>query len=87
MIGSVVGSLASSMELARSFLIEENNSVAVETNDDVTDDSQGVEVFAQVIDAVMSRFRVIFTDTVIRLENPVDSNAELMSAIELQIDR
>ncbi len=79
-----MGSLASSMELAKSFLNESQG--AEETEHEA--EEGGVEAFAQIIDAVMSRMRLVFVDTVIRLENPprIGDNA-LSSAIELQIDR
>lgn len=83
MIESVMGSLASSMELAKSFL---NESQGTEETEEEAEEG-GVEAFAQIIDAVMSRMRIVFVDTVIRLENPPQSDSALSSAIELQIDR
>uniref|UniRef100_A0A915BPE2 Autophagy-related protein 2 n=2 Tax=Parascaris univalens TaxID=6257 RepID=A0A915BPE2_PARUN len=77
MISSVVGSLASSMELAQSFMKEEQQS-------DIQD--RGVEQFAEVIDAIVSRFRLVFIDTIIRLENEPVAVSGLCTAIELQID-
>ncbi|VDM25339.1 unnamed protein product [Toxocara canis] len=77
MISSVVGSLASSMELAQSFMKEEQQS-------DIED--RGVEQFAEVIDAIVSRFRLVFIDTTVRLEKEPDPESGLCTAIELQID-
>lgn len=83
MIESVIGSLASSMELAKSFLSESQG--VEETEREV--EEGGVEAFAKVIDAVMSRMRLVFVDTVVRLENPPRPDSTLSTAVELQIDR
>ncbi|KAL3981997.1 ATG C terminal domain family protein [Acanthocheilonema viteae] len=78
MFGSVMGSLATSMELAQSFLKQE------ETTNEAED--KGIEQFAEVIDAVISRFRLIFNDAIIRLEGIPDPESELYTALELRID-
>uniref|UniRef100_A0A914WI11 Autophagy-related protein 2 n=1 Tax=Plectus sambesii TaxID=2011161 RepID=A0A914WI11_9BILA len=83
MIESVIGSLASSMELAKSFLNEAQGEEETENEQE----EGGVEAFAQIIDAIMSRMRLVFTDTVIRLENPPRPDSTLSTAIELQIDK
>uniref|UniRef100_A0A915PI46 Autophagy-related protein 2 n=1 Tax=Setaria digitata TaxID=48799 RepID=A0A915PI46_9BILA len=78
MFGSVMGSLATSMELAQSFL----------NQDEVTNEAEdkGIEQFAEVIDAVISRFRLIFNDAIIRLEDVPDPESGLCTALELRID-
>ncbi|KAM3726481.1 Autophagy-related protein [Dirofilaria immitis] len=78
MFGSVMGSLATSMELAQSFLNQE------EANSEAED--KGIEQFAEVIDAVISRFRLIFNDAVIRLEGLSDPESGLCTALELRVD-
>ncbi|CAG9531831.1 unnamed protein product [Cercopithifilaria johnstoni] len=78
MFGSVMGSLATSMELAQSFLNQE------ETTNEAED--KGIEQFAEVIDAVISRFRLIFNDAIIRLEGIPDPESGLYTALELRID-
>uniref|UniRef100_A0AAF5PGR6 Autophagy-related protein 2 n=2 Tax=Wuchereria bancrofti TaxID=6293 RepID=A0AAF5PGR6_WUCBA len=78
MFGSVMGSLATSMELAQSFLNQE------EATNEAED--RGIEQFAEVIDAVISRFRLIFNDAIIRLESIPDPESWLCTALELRID-
>ncbi|EFO13105.1 hypothetical protein LOAG_15425 [Loa loa] len=78
MFGSVMGSLATSMELAQSFLSQE------EATNEAED--KGIEQFAEVIDAVISRFRLIFNDAIIRLEGIPDPESGLCTALELRID-
>ena len=70
---------------------EENlsRSEAFEGDDD-GEKSSGVEAFAQVIDAFMSRMRLVFKDTVIRLENSPEAagiKQDLCTALEIRIDR
>ncbi|VDM95918.1 unnamed protein product [Thelazia callipaeda] len=78
MFGSVIGSLATSMELAQSFLNQEDFRNEVE--------DKGVEQFAEVIDAVISRFRLIFEDATIRLESLSNQESGLCTALELRVD-
>ncbi|KAK6110251.1 ATG C terminal domain family protein [Brugia pahangi] len=78
MFGSVMGSLATSMELAQSFLNQEE---AINEAED-----RGIEQFAEVIDAVISRFRLIFNDAIIRLESVPDPESWLCTALELRVD-
>ncbi|VDK89074.1 unnamed protein product, partial [Litomosoides sigmodontis] len=78
MFGSVMGSLATSMELAQSFLSQEKTANEAE--------DKGIEQFAEVIDAVISRFRLIFDDAIIRLEGIPDPESGLYTALELRID-
>uniref|UniRef100_A0A8R1XUQ5 Autophagy-related protein 2 n=1 Tax=Onchocerca volvulus TaxID=6282 RepID=A0A8R1XUQ5_ONCVO len=78
MFGSVMGSLATSMELAQSFLNQEEASNEAE--------DKGIEQFAEVIDTVISRFRLIFNDAVVRLEGIPDPESGLCTALELRVD-
>ncbi|VDK70104.1 unnamed protein product [Onchocerca ochengi] len=78
MFGSVMGSLATSMELAQSFLNQEEASNEAE--------DKGIEQFAEVIDTVISRFRLIFNDAVVRLEGIADPESGLCTALELRVD-
>ncbi|VDN24681.1 unnamed protein product [Gongylonema pulchrum] len=78
MLESVVGSTTTSMELAQNFL----------KRDELIDEAEdkGVERFAEAIDAIISRFRLIFTDATIRLEDDTDLESGLCTALELRID-
>ncbi|VDM61936.1 unnamed protein product [Angiostrongylus costaricensis] len=67
MIGSVVESLVSSSELARSFY--ENEKCSSEEEFD-TEAKDGVKAFTKVIDAIVSRFCLELEETTIRFENP-----------------
>ncbi|KAK6060465.1 hypothetical protein COOONC_01874, partial [Cooperia oncophora] len=82
MIGSVVESLVSSSELARSFY--ENEKEACEEEFD-TEAKDGVKAFTKVIDAIVSRFCLELVDTTIRLENPPKHLSDMCTAIEIRI--
>ncbi|RCN53519.1 ATG protein [Ancylostoma caninum] len=82
MIGSVVESLVSSSDLARSFY--ENEKQAGEEEFD-TDAEDGVKAFATVIDAIVSRFCMELTETTIRFENPPKSMSALCTAVEIRL--
>ncbi|KAK6032630.1 ATG protein [Ostertagia ostertagi] len=82
MIGSVVESLVSSSELARSFY--ENEKEAGEEEFD-TEAKDGVKAFTKVIDAIVSRFCLELIDTTIRLENPPKLLSDMCTAIEIRI--
>ncbi|VDM74696.1 unnamed protein product [Strongylus vulgaris] len=82
MIGSVVESLVSSSDLARSFY--ENEKQAGEEEID-TEARDGVKAFTKVIDAIVSRFCMELTETTIRLENPPKSMSDLCTAIEVRL--
>ncbi|ETN84468.1 hypothetical protein NECAME_06871, partial [Necator americanus] len=82
MIGSVVESLVSSSDLARSFY--ENERQAGEEEFD-TEAKDGVKAFTKVIDAIVSRFCMELTETTIRLENPPKSMSDLCTAIEIRL--
>ncbi|PIO77569.1 hypothetical protein TELCIR_00331 [Teladorsagia circumcincta] len=82
MIGSVVESLVSSSELARSFY--ENEKEAGEEEFD-TEAKDGVKAFTKVIDAIVSRFCLELIDTTIRLENPPKLLSDMCTAIEVRI--
>ncbi|KAK5976929.1 hypothetical protein GCK32_001582 [Trichostrongylus colubriformis] len=82
MIGSVVESLVSSSELARSFY--ENEKEAGEEEFD-TEAQDGVKAFTKVIDAIVSRFCLELIDTTIRLENPPKLLSDMCTAIEIRI--
>ncbi|KIH67559.1 ATG protein [Ancylostoma duodenale] len=82
MIGSVVESLVSSSDLARSFY--ENEKQAGEEEFD-TDAEDGVKAFATVIDAIVSRFCMELTETTIRFENPPKSMSDLCTAVEIRL--
>lgn len=70
----MIGSIASSMDLARSVI---DDSLAEDA------DNGGVEQFASMIDQVISRIKVIFENTTVRLEY----DAEYATALEVQIER
>uniref|UniRef100_A0A0K0DNL6 Autophagy-related protein 2 n=1 Tax=Angiostrongylus cantonensis TaxID=6313 RepID=A0A0K0DNL6_ANGCA len=74
MIGSVVESLVSSSELARSFYENEKGS--------------GEEEFdTEVIDAIVSRFCLELEETTIRFENPPKFMSDMCTAIEIRIGK
>ncbi|VDK68942.1 unnamed protein product, partial [Anisakis simplex] len=75
---SSMGSLASSIDIAKSLKNEELQQKDIE--------DYGVEQFAEVIDSILSRFRLVFMDTTIRLENEPDPESRLCTALEVQID-
>lgn len=72
----MIGSIASSMDLARSMIADEQM---------VADgaESAGVEQFASLIDQVISRIKVIFENLTIRVE----AYSEMCTGLEIQIDR
>lgn len=82
MIGSVVESLVSSSELARSFY--ENEKEAGEEYFD-TEAKDGVKAFTKVIDAIVSRFCLELIDTTIRLENQPKPLSDMCTAIEIRL--
>ncbi|WKY16337.1 hypothetical protein Q1695_001199 [Nippostrongylus brasiliensis] len=83
MIGSVVESLVSSSELAKSFFDNEKESGKEEEFD--TEGKDGVMAFAKVIDAIVSRFCLELVDTTIRLENPPKALSDMCTAIEIRL--
>ncbi|KAK6054940.1 hypothetical protein COOONC_07554, partial [Cooperia oncophora] len=82
MIGSVVESLVSSSELARSFYENEKETCEEEFDTEAKD---GVKAFTKVIDAIVSRFCLELVDTTIRLENPPKHLSDMCTAIEIRI--
>ncbi|CAJ0609902.1 unnamed protein product [Cylicocyclus nassatus] len=82
MIGSVVESLVSSSDLARSFYENEKQPGEEELDTEAKD---GVRAFTKVIDAIVSRFCMELTETTIRLENPPKSMSDLCTAIEIRM--
>ncbi|CAJ0959444.1 unnamed protein product, partial [Mesorhabditis belari] len=85
MLGSVVDSLVSSAELAQEFCKNENLK-----NDDFNEDgmnsgTDGIKAFSQVIDAIISRFFVSFTDTIVRIERPPENGSAYCTGIEMEI--
>ncbi|XGW33403.1 hypothetical protein V3C99_017658 [Haemonchus contortus] len=82
MIGSVVESLVSSSELARSFYENEKETCEEEFDTEAKD---GVKAFTKVIDAIVSRFCLELVDTTIRLENPPKLLSDMCTAIEIRI--
>ncbi|KHJ95703.1 hypothetical protein OESDEN_04346 [Oesophagostomum dentatum] len=82
MIGSVVESLVSSSDLARSFYENEKQTSEEEFDTEAKD---GVKAFTKVIDAIVSRFCMELTETTIRLENPPKSMSDLCTAIEIRL--
>ncbi len=79
------------MDLARSFLNEDQQS-SQDAESASANSEEGVEAFAHIIDAVLSRMRLIFLETVIRLESYPPGGASGLSsdglavALELRID-
>ncbi|VDO91146.1 unnamed protein product [Heligmosomoides polygyrus] len=82
MIGSVVESLVSSSELARSFY--ENEKEAGEEYFD-TEAKDGVKAFTKVIDAIVSRFCLELIDTTIRLENQPKPLSDMVRFMDEQM--
>ncbi|KJH43951.1 hypothetical protein DICVIV_10035 [Dictyocaulus viviparus] len=84
MIGSVVESLVSSSELARSFYENEKGSGEEEFDTEARD---GVKAFTKVIDAIVSRFCLELEDTTIRFENPPKFMSDCCTAIEIRLHK
>ncbi|ELU17929.1 hypothetical protein CAPTEDRAFT_154368 [Capitella teleta] len=84
MLDSMFGGMTTSMQLAQECLRQdptEGEQVA-----EAAQPFEGLEVFAQTIEAVLSRVKVSFTDTILRLEHlPVDSPSG--AALEVRIAR
>ncbi|GFG37838.1 hypothetical protein Cfor_03151 [Coptotermes formosanus] len=81
MFESMWSSMTSSMQLAEECL-KEGSSDGKDTEQ--PQPLEGLELFAQAIDSILSRVKVKFVDTVIRLEHvPKDSNAGV--AVEFRI--
>ncbi len=74
-VSSMIGSIASSMDLARSVIADEQIADGAE--------NAGVEQFASLIDQVISRIKVIFENLTIRVE----AYSDICTGIEIQIDR
>ena len=74
-VSSMIGSIASSMDLARSVIADEQIADGAE--------SAGIEQFASLIDQVISRIKVIFENLTIRVE----AYSEMCTGLEIQIDR
>uniref|UniRef100_A0A914GZH6 Autophagy-related protein 2 n=1 Tax=Globodera rostochiensis TaxID=31243 RepID=A0A914GZH6_GLORO len=72
---SFVGSIASSMELAKSVIVDEQ--LANGAN------NMGIEQCASLIDQIIARIKVQFENVTIRLE----AYSELCTGVEIQIDR
>ena len=77
LVNSVIDSIASSMDLAKSVHIEQLSS---ET------DNVGIEYFASIIDQIISRIKIIFENIVVRIES-YSEEIGLWTGIEIQIDR
>ncbi|KAI1732177.1 autophagy-related protein 2 like protein B [Ditylenchus destructor] len=75
LVSSMIGSIASSMDLARSVIADEQIADGA--------DNAGVEQFASLIDQVISRIKIIFVNTTIRLE----AYSDLCTGLEVQIDK
>lgn len=75
LVSSMIGSIASSMDLARSVIADEQIASGVE--------NAGVEQFASLIDQVISRIKVIFEDVIIRVE----AYSDVCTGLEIQIDQ
>ncbi|KAJ1355427.1 hypothetical protein KIN20_012824 [Parelaphostrongylus tenuis] len=84
MIGSVVESLVSSSELARSFYENEKGSCEEEFDTEAKD---GVKAFTKVIDAIVSRFCLELEETTVRFENPPKFMSDMCTAIEIRIGK
>ena len=114
MVESVIGSMASSVDLAKSMLEEVDDETDAATSADLANSgtrliliiikyllslikliitkylflfNAGVNDIAHIIDAVLSRMTVTFTDTVVRLEANAIGQPTLAHAIELTIDK
>jgi hypothetical protein len=77
-VSSFIGSIASSMDLAKSVIVDEQ--LSKET------DSGGIEQFASIIDQIISRIKVIFENITVRVESLFEVSG-LCTGIEAQIDK
>lgn len=73
----MIGSIANSMDLARSVIIDEQIANGVE--------KAGLDYFSTIIDQVVLRTKVIFQNTIIRLESR--SKSKFFTCFEIHIDR
>uniref|UniRef100_A0A1I8B679 Autophagy-related protein 2 n=1 Tax=Meloidogyne hapla TaxID=6305 RepID=A0A1I8B679_MELHA len=79
-VSSFIGSIASSMDLAKSFIVDEHIASGN------MDSGGGIEQFACVIDQIIARIKFVFEDIVLRIDSyKVESG--LCTGIEIQIDR
>ncbi|KAF8353789.1 atg-2 [Pristionchus pacificus] len=83
MVGSVVESLVSSMDLAQSFCKEEKDEGQWSEGSD--DDS--VHALSKVVDAVVSRFCCNIDDLILRVESDAAANCDMATAVEFKIEK
>ncbi|KAL3071887.1 hypothetical protein niasHT_031078 [Heterodera trifolii] len=76
LMSSFVGSIASSMELAKSVIVDEQLANGA--------DNTGIEQCASLIDQIIARIKVQFENVTVRLES---YSADLCTGVEVQIDR
>ncbi|XP_026314640.1 autophagy-related protein 2 homolog A isoform X2 [Hyposmocoma kahamanoa] len=80
MLESMWSSMSSSMQLAEECLREEEGQNTLESNP-----VEGIEMFAHAIDSILSRVKVKFVNTKIRIEH-VPKNGERGIALEIHIE-
>lgn len=73
----MIGSIANSMDLARSVIIDEQIANGVE--------KAGLDSFSTIIDQIILRTKLIFENTIIRLESCSKSN--FFTCFEIHIER
>ncbi|PAV92130.1 hypothetical protein WR25_26401 [Diploscapter pachys] len=83
MLGSVVESLVSSRELAKSFC----DQVQDEVQQEFSDEDHGVGAFSNLIDAILSRFCLDIHNVTIRFENQPTAGSDMCTALEVRIEK
>ncbi|GMT07007.1 hypothetical protein PENTCL1PPCAC_29181, partial [Pristionchus entomophagus] len=83
MLGSVVESLVSSMDLAQSFCKEEKD----EGQWSEGSDEDSVHALSKVVDAVVSRFCCNIDDLILRVESDAAPNCDMATAVEFKITK
>ncbi|GMR62154.1 hypothetical protein PMAYCL1PPCAC_32349 [Pristionchus mayeri] len=82
MLGSVVESLVSSIDLAQSFCKEEKDEGQWDGNDE-----DSVHALSKVVDAVVSRFCCNIDDLILRVEADTPANCDMATAVEFKITK
>ncbi|GMT35409.1 hypothetical protein PFISCL1PPCAC_26706 [Pristionchus fissidentatus] len=82
MLGSVVESLVSSIDLAQSFCKEEKDEGQLSENDE-----ESVHALSKVVDAVVSRFCCAIDDLILRVESDAAPNCDMSTAVEFKITK
>uniref|UniRef100_A0AAF5DPL7 Autophagy-related protein 2 n=2 Tax=Strongyloides stercoralis TaxID=6248 RepID=A0AAF5DPL7_STRER len=87
-VASMMESMISSKELASNVMSDDGDNISTNSSSTFTEDTQGKDTIAGIIELMMSRVQIIFENTIIRIETDEDYNETgVKTAIELEIER